>query len=142
MKLNQLIHENLWESMKNSLLNLYPGYSQNISAFQDVYKNLLELKPNESDFVISIDFEIAEDIAENWHHVHAYKKHDINKQFYGLSIDKWENWLGMDIDEITYTNYSQTDIIAHCIWEMTFWGFDQQTIKNALDIDNEDNELE
>ena len=68
---------------------------------------------------------------------------DESKQFYGLGLDKWENWLGMEIDKITIDSYNQIDIIAHCIWEMTFWGFDQQTIQNTFkDDENEDTDDE
>lgn len=35
----------------------------------------------------------------------------------------------MELDRATLEAYSGPDIIAHCLWEMTFFGFDQETIK-------------
>jgi hypothetical protein len=39
--------------------------------------------------------------------------------------------------------YSDADLIAHCLWEMTFCGLDQATIeKQRQEIDRRVNELE
>lgn len=35
----------------------------------------------------------------------------------------------MDIDPGSISNYPETDIIAHCLWEMTFYGYTQEAIK-------------
>jgi hypothetical protein len=48
---------------------------------------------------------------------------------YGIEFVDWEEWLGMDIDPGSISNYSETDIIAHCLWEMTFYGYTQEAIK-------------
>ena len=34
----------------------------------------------------------------------------------------------MEIDATTYRHYPPAEILAHCLWEMTFVGFDQETI--------------
>ena len=42
----------------------------------------------------------------------------------------WEEWLDMAIDPASQQDYSDPKILAHCLWEMTFFGFDQTTIRN------------
>jgi len=48
---------------------------------------------------------------------------------YGIEFMDWKKWLGMDIDPGSISNYSETDIIAHCLWEMIFYGYTQEAIK-------------
>ena len=48
---------------------------------------------------------------------------------YGIEFADWKKWLGMGIDLGSISNYSETDIIAHCLWEMTFYGYTQEAIK-------------
>ncbi len=51
---------------------------------------------------------------------------------YGIEFTDWEEWLGMDIDPESTSNYHETDIIAHCPWEMSFYGYTQKAIKKAI----------
>ena len=39
----------------------------------------------------------------------------------------------MEIDSKTLKKYSKPSIIANCIYEMTFFGFDQKKIKKNMD---------
>jgi len=38
----------------------------------------------------------------------------------------------MDIDHESLKKYPEVDIIGHCLWEMTFYGFTQEIIKEQL----------
>ncbi len=35
----------------------------------------------------------------------------------------------MVIDAGTCSRYTATEILAHCVWEMSFFGFDEETIR-------------
>jgi len=38
----------------------------------------------------------------------------------------------MEIEQESLSKYSELDIIGHCLWEMTFYGFTQEKIKKQL----------
>jgi len=39
----------------------------------------------------------------------------------------------MELDQKTLNKYSKPSIITNCIYEMTFYGFDQKKIKKKMD---------
>jgi hypothetical protein len=51
---------------------------------------------------------------------------------YALDFTPWEEWLGMQIDPSTLLEFSESEIIAHCLWEMTFHGFEQNKIQTKV----------
>lgn len=52
---------------------------------------------------------------------------------YAIEFIDWSEWLDMDVDQKSLSKYSELDIIGHCLWEMTFYGFTQDDIKKAID---------
>jgi hypothetical protein len=57
-----------------------------------------------------------------------------NKEItYALEMVCWEEWLDMNISLDIIKNFSMPEIIAHCIYEMTFMGFSQKQIQGKLD---------
>jgi len=48
---------------------------------------------------------------------------------YAIEFRPWAEWLDMDIDEETLSNYLESEIIVHCIWEMTFCGYDNDDVQ-------------
>ena len=47
---------------------------------------------------------------------------------YSLTATPWSFWLGMGVDEDTLKDMSVEDIMVNCIYEMTWWGYDEETI--------------
>lgn len=54
---------------------------------------------------------------------------------YGIEFSKWSHWLTWPISEDTLDQFSELDILVHCLWEMTFCGYTQE------DVDEEKDEL-
>lgn len=53
---------------------------------------------------------------------------------YSLSFQPWEEWLASEIDEATQAGFTGPEIVAHCIWDMTFHGFEQVQIQEELEF--------
>jgi hypothetical protein len=51
---------------------------------------------------------------------------------FSLSFQRWEEWLASEIDGTTRAGFTGPEILAHCIWDMTFHGFEQVTIQEEL----------
>lgn len=82
---------------------------------------------------------VVEKECENWHDVSGYNEKD--PLLFGLSFNEWEEWLGLEIQPETIQDYLPVDIVAHCMWEMTFMGFTQRRIRKTakklkLDLNN------
>jgi hypothetical protein len=47
---------------------------------------------------------------------------DGSEESFCIALVDWEDWLGMEIDPGIRINYSELDIVCHCLWEMTWFG--------------------
>ena len=57
---------------------------------------------------------------------------------YAIEFVEWKNWLGMDVAPETTKNFSDLEIIAHCLYEMTFIGYEENEIQEQFNtIKNE-----
>ena len=133
MQFNSLIKTSNWLSVKATLLAIYPEQIESIIAYENVY-NKLKLMELE---------EVAIDIILTQHHDDETfdpscvevsginlnpNKDDIS---IGLAIEftAWKKWLGMGIDKQTLKEFTELEIIAHCLYEMTFAGYDENEIQ-------------
>ncbi|NLO51569.1 MAG: hypothetical protein GX103_10490, partial [Bacteroidales bacterium] len=41
-------------------------------------------------------------------------------------------WLGMEISQESLQHFSELEIISHCLYEMTFVGFEEEEIQKEL----------
>jgi hypothetical protein len=56
---------------------------------------------------------------------------------FGLDFKPWNEWLGMNLEPNSLEQFSHEEIVAHCLWEMTFYSFDQTRIQAVLEKLNE-----
>lgn len=49
-----------------------------------------------------------------------------------IEFTAWNEWQGMDIDKKSLQNFSELEIIAHCLYEMTFVGFEEEEIQAEI----------
>lgn len=47
---------------------------------------------------------------------------------YGLDLSRWEEWLAVRVPQSLLDAMPGAAIVAHCVWEMTFYGFTQDRI--------------
>ncbi|WP_333609111.1 DUF6557 family protein [Arsukibacterium sp.] len=52
---------------------------------------------------------------------------------YNLSATNWQEWLGMQISADFKAGFSAPEIAAHCLLEMTFFGYTPEHIQQAID---------
>jgi hypothetical protein len=136
MTLNELIHRHHWLSIQAELVRLYPEEEEQIDSYSDVYYQLKLLTPEPSDITIRIKEIIDDD--ETYISVDGYytdgrvDEQSVNDTL-GLDFTPWNKWLGMPIDKNAFEEFSELEIIAHCLFEMTFVAFDQEEIQEYMD---------
>ena len=131
-----IIKNNNWAGVKKMLLKLYPDQKGNISSYKKVFNKLQVLEPTEQDFSILARW-VKDDEENDYVIVSGYYNSDKDAdgqptEDYALDFTPWSKWLGMDIDQNTLKTFSELEIIAHCLYDLTFYGFDEDTIQEAL----------
>lgn len=132
MKLQQILQAASWDKVSKKLMLIFPNLGQNISNYQLVFNELHNLTPMETTYVIVFNEEIDDDLIK-YTMVSAYNKLESTLETYCIALAKWEEWLGMELDSETLKLYSIDEILANCLCEMTFYGFNQRTIRLFAD---------
>lgn len=118
-------------NVTKSLLLLYPDQTRNISGYQYVFETLrrMRYRINKEGMKISIAkvgrgknryFDVSGICSEGDH------------QSYALEFTSWATWLGYEVEQATLKKMPKEEIVAHCLWEMTFIGFTQNKIRRRI----------
>lgn len=139
MKFYELIHANNWLSIEMTLLDLYPDQFNMLEEYRNVFERLKNLEPEESKWriILSEEEEDPDDDGEITTYIDVSGQDGTKDEngtiiSYALEFTEWKEWLGMDIDTQTFENFTELEIIAHCLYEMTFVGFDEDEIQGEL----------
>ncbi|MDO8928316.1 MAG: hypothetical protein Q7J86_06380 [Bacteroidota bacterium] len=147
MKFSEIVKRNSWLSVELVFLQLYPDQKKSISGYERVFGDLKLLSPMDTDFVIMVSWEKDDFDDEEYAHVCGYKSHpednaEDQPNSFAIEFTNWSEWLGMDIDEKSIKDFTELELISHCLYEMTFFGFDQETIQKEMDeIEKEADEI-
>lgn len=132
MKLGEVIRTNNWLSVELTLLNLYPDQEENIQSYRRIYSLLQEMEARESAIEIVIEQEFDEETQElglgNVYGIDHASKNEITNAV-ALEFTVWDKWLGMEVSELTQREFTELEIISHCLYEMTFVGYDEEEIQ-------------
>jgi hypothetical protein len=153
MRFKELIDSLTWSEIKIQLLLEYPDSEESVEAYHEVFNTLNGLKEKETEMRIIVretfrqeiddapftgvigrdgtlnkelpDFEHFKDKADS-----EYANSEVD---YAIAMTPWEEWMGMEIDPGTMSHYTGSQIVAHCLWEMTFHGFTQDSVQERKD---------
>lgn len=134
MILEQLLSTVTWGEVKEALTRLYPSQEDHITEYEEVFTRLIMSHPaiNDDDITIIINFEPAEgeDGIDSWD---VYGKKPDSNLSYALEFTPRDEWLGFNVDEESLSKMPAAEFVAHCMWEMTFCGFDEAEVEEFLD---------
>lgn len=131
----ELIKSNAWLSIEITLLELYPDEKENIAEYQEMFNKLQLLSPTPTDIVIVVKWET--DDFDNTKYVDVSGKCNNPKSeeeefSQALEFTPWNQWLAMEIASESLLNFNDLEIIAHCLYEMTFVGFEEDEIQEKI----------
>ena len=137
----KLLQTNAWFSVSAILLQLYPDEVDNISGYEDLYNKLLMM--DEEDSAITIVVKQQKDDFDGEEYVDVSGKYEYpqnEEEMYSQAIEftPWRQWLGMTISEESLSAFTELEIIAHCLFELTFVGFEVDEIQEKLEDINKD----
>ena len=138
MTLIDLIKSNAWLSVKFTLEKLYPDQRMLMDDYETVYAELQTMTLAETNITIDVhwvhdDYDNTDYIDVSGYYINPEER--VNTYTNSLSIEftPWNEWLNMPIDNQSLKIFSELEIIAHCLFEMTFIGFDQDDIQAEMD---------
>jgi len=135
MTLKQLLKNNNWLSIAAELYQIYPAEEKNNAGYKEVIEKLMLMPPENSDMSILIthekdDFDDEEYVDVSGTYEHA--KNEEQKFSHALEFTPWKEWLGMEINPESLAHFSEQEILAHCLHEMTFAGFEEEEIQQQI----------
>ncbi len=138
MKFTDLLKNNTWLSIEIVLLQLYPDEKKNISTYEQIFNDLKFREPVFGDISIILrneqdDFDESEYVDVSGRENNPKENTDALTDALAIEFTPWNEWLGMDIDKNTLQDFTELEIIAHCLYEMTFMGFEEEEIQAEMD---------
>jgi hypothetical protein len=162
MTLHEVICNCDKDKVMQSLIKSYPDQEDIIYRYSSMFDGLLYTTPihPEKPFIIMLSpvYSGCEDVCGkdcsacnplDLGEIEGYAIDGLDpaepKIKYGIELTPWAEWLGYDIDTISVPELSLEDIVAHCLWEMTFVSFNESEIMEmvssleeiVLDIEND-----
>lgn len=136
MRLVDLIEKVELGKLKERMRILYYNeedcdFENEFAGYLSVLDILSKMTPRESKMFIHVTevFDSFDDIR--YTSVSGYEDQN-GWQAFALGFTSWEEWLGMDIESGSLRNYSFTDLLAHILWEMTFFGYTNEEVQEVI----------
>lgn len=117
-----------FKNVKESLLRLYPEQKNNINGYKDVFETLCLMRPRYNKEGMVIDIKRICRGKNAYFAVSGICIEKDTQQSYALEYTSWSNWLGYEVAKSVLKKMPKDEIVAHCLWEMTFAGFTQEKI--------------
>ena len=122
-----LLREVKFEDVFARVCHYFDSQKGSKEGYYNAFIELMEKKVhkhNLNDLFISVVF-VNED-GEDYLNIDGI---DIkNGKHYGIEFCPWEDWVSMFIQQETLDTLSKEDIVAGCLYEMTFFGFTEKRV--------------
>ena len=109
------------------LVQLYPNMDKSKQGYYHVLNSLKKIDPEDSQ--LEIDIETVHDELDDEDYVSVSGWDKDEKVDYAIEYTPWSQWLSMKIRPKTLKNFTKLDILCHCLWEMTWSGFNEKEIQ-------------
>lgn len=79
-----------------------------------------------------LGIEPHEDSEERWLEVYGEDgtlRDDGEPERFALELSPWSKWLGMGVPEELRQELGDAHVVAHCLYEMTTFGFDEESVR-------------
>lgn len=135
MKLKDLIQSTPWPNISSLFSEIHPDAEEDIDGYRSVFEKLLTMEPEVLDMSIVVSKE--EDPSDGEIHIDVsglYNNPKSEEEHYSQAIEftPWRHWLGMEISQESLNEFSEEEILVHCLFEMTYVGFSEEDIQKTM----------
>ena len=124
----------IFKNVKETLLRLYPDQRKVINGYEYVFKTLKHMRHRYNKEGMVIDIRKVGRGKNAYFCVSGLCTVKGIRQSYALEYTPWSKWLGYEVDKKVLKKMLKEEIVAHCLWEMTFMGFTQNKIRSRLSV--------
>ncbi len=133
--LKSLVDKYQWRDIYRRMAKLYPTPKKNLEGYKRVFKELQKINMlPQGKRKILIELQPCYDQFDDTYFTNVHgvtpKKRGSTWAF---DFYTWDKWLGMEIYEATLIEYGEINVICHCLYDMTFWGFNQDDINKEFE---------
>ena len=129
MRLKDLVMQVDYENLEPAIAAAFAFYHLECNKktnWRKVFDTLRSMEPAQKDMTLRV---VPGDVSGYYDEKTLAEHPDYQDVLYSLTTTPWCEWLGMEVDADTLKNMSAEDILGNCIYEMTWWGYDEETIK-------------
>ena len=153
MTLSELLESVTWTETKAALLWSYPDAAGSLEGYRRTLAKLRTLTPAKANMRLILKEALKEDLNDRPlievvgrngqlnrdQSDFRYLSYSVDSEYatsetdFCLGFEPWEQWLGMRIDADTLNRFAPAQVVAHCLWDMTFHGFGQWQVKEVME---------
>jgi hypothetical protein len=124
MTLKNLLDQTSWEQVWVVMSELFPDYEDYMESFQLAYDNLKRMDQTDENIRLIIGRYEPDGLIPFY--VVGFQG-ECPKCF-SLKFAPWERWLGVKVDEVLLRQYEKLEIVAICLYDMTWAGFSSEDV--------------
>lgn len=126
LNLKELVINTSWNDIWPELIRNFPNVEDQQQGYQNVFDSLHCIDIIESDLVLNIKIFVEDGVRGA--DVAAYN--DECPGGYSMKFTPWGEWLGLQIATNTLQELSHAEILALCLYEMTWGGSSDEEVQN------------
>lgn len=127
-----------------ALIKAYPDQKDLKECYFNMIEKLKIKEPKQEDEKLILTVMPTEDFLEEnefYDNVFGYSVED--GQHYALEFTDWDEWLGFEVCKKSVEHYGEDLFVAHCLYEMSFISFEEETIEEQVeDLNRMSKEIE
>ena len=129
MQFGQLVDKYEWTTVADTLFRLYPDQEESREGYESAFGILHGLQNTPSELVIRVET-VVEDSEE---YVAVNGKMSGDEEIgYSLMGTDWSEWLSMEVDADALAQFGEVEVLAHCLWEMTWVGYTPDEVSDWM----------
>lgn len=137
MTLSEIIKSNAWLSVKLTLERLFPDQHELLDDYEKVFYELRTMQPAESNVTIDVhwvhdDYDDTDYVDVSGYYTNPADRTDEYSNSLAIEFTTWQEWLGMPVDQKSLKEFSELELIAYCLDELTYAGFEQDEIQAEM----------
>lgn len=102
------------------------GYEDiHVPSYQHAWKRIMAMTPVDSVMTCCIGWVPKDEFCDGYFDVYGEEG---DGERFGIEFHPWAMWLAMPV-KVVDCDLSEAQMLAHIMWEMTFFGFDDGTIQ-------------
>jgi hypothetical protein len=137
MTFSEIIKSNTWLSVLHTLERLFPDQKDLMEDYEKVFNELKVMKPSQCNITIDIhwvddDYDQTKYVDVTGYYTNPADRTDEFSNSLAIEFVPWDERMAMPIDSNSIVEFNELEIIAYCLNEMTYAGFEQQEIQAEM----------